>query len=166
MSFTLRQASADDEMAVTALLQASYGQLMPSAYGEAHAAALLPVIARAKPELLASGTYYLAVTPEQKVVGSGGWTRERPGSGEVEAGSGHIRHVATHPEWTGLGIGRALIDRAVDEARGQDVWRFECYASLNAVDFYARLGFVDIRPIDIPMGPDLTMPSLVMERTF
>jgi len=164
VAFVLRRACADDAMAVTALLLVSYGQLMPSGYGEVLAAALLPVIAKAKPELLTSGTYHLAVTPAGEIIGAGGWTRERPGSGEIEAGTGHIRHFATHPDWTGQGVGRALIDQAVNEAEAAGIRRFECYASLNAVDFYSRLGFVEVRPIEIPMGSDLVMPSLVMER--
>lgn len=162
--FSLRQACLEDEPAVTSLLEASYGQLMPSAYGKELAASLLPIIAKAKPELLSSGTYHLAVTPDEVVVGAGGWTTSRPGSGAIEPGLGHIRHVATHPNWTDRGIGRALIDHIVEEAREQGIRRFECYSSLNAVDFYGRLGFLEVRPIDIPMGGDLVMPSLVMER--
>ena len=151
-------------MAVTHLLEASYGRLMPSAYGNELAAALLPVIAKAKPELLSSGTYHLALTPDDDIIGAGGWTRARPGSGAIETGLGHIRHVATHPDWTGRGIARALIEHVVEEAKGQGIARFECYSSLNAVDFYARLGFLEVRPIDIPMGGDFLMPSLLMER--
>lgn len=165
-AFTLRTAELDDEAGVTRLLEASYGRLMPAAYGEERAARLLPVIAKAKPDLLTSGTYHLALTPEGGIVGAGGWTRERPGTGDIEAGTAHIRHVATHPDWTGQGIGRTLVDHAVEAARSRDIHRFECYSSLNAVDFYAALGFVAVRSIDIPMGGDLVMPSLLMERNL
>ena len=30
--------------------------------------------------------------------------------------------------------------------------------------FYAALGFVRIGPIDVPMGPKLDFPSILMER--
>jgi len=165
-AFVLRQACIDDELAVTQLLEVSYGQLMPVAYGVERAAALLPVIAKAKPELLTSGSYFLTVTLENAVIGAGGWTKERPGSGEIEPGTAHIRHVATHPDWTGQGVGWMLIDHIVNEAREQGIRCFECYSSLNAVDFYTKLGFLKVRPIDIPMGSDLVMPSFLMERTL
>lgn len=139
---------------------------MLAAYGEAFMAEILPIIARANPRLLTSGTYYLAFTPDGELIGAGGWTSERPGIGEIEADMGHIRHFATHPDWTGRGVGRALIDRSVDEARSRGISRFECYSSLNAVDFYRRLGFLEVRAIDIPMGDGLVAPSVLMERVL
>ena len=165
-AFELRTAVPDDEMPVTRLLEASYGRLMPSAYEQAHADQFLPIITKAQPELLASGTYYLATTPDGELIGAGGWTKERPGTGAIETGTGHIRHVATHPGWTGKGVGRAIIDRCVADGRSAGLARFECNSSLNAVDFYKHLGFKEVQPIDIPLGKHLIMPSLLMERTF
>lgn len=164
--FKLRAAVSDDEAAVTRLLEISYGRLMSAAYEQAQLDAFLPLIVTAQPGLLASGTYYLAVTPEGEVIGAGGWTRERPGTGEIDVGTGHIRHVATHPGWTGHGIGRAIMERCSAEARSAGIARFECYSSLNAVDFYARLGFKEIRRVEIPMGGDLVMPSVLMGQTL
>ncbi|MGI9421473.1 MAG: GNAT family N-acetyltransferase [Geminicoccaceae bacterium] len=164
--FALRTAAPDDAVPVTRLLEASYGRLMPSAYGQAHADQFLPVITKAQPELLASETYYLAITPEGELIGAGGWTKETPGSGDIDAHTGHIRHVATHPAWTGKGVGRTIIDRCVADARLAGLSRFECNSSLNAVDFYKHLGFKEVRPIDIPLGKHLIMPSLLMERTL
>ena len=149
---------------MTALTQASYATLMPAAYDQGLLDKLLPIIAKANPQLLASGLYYLAVSPEDEVVGAGGWTRERPGSGDTEAGLGHIRHFATHPDWTGQGVGRALFERCLSESRSTGISWFECYSSLNAVDFYRRLGFLEVRTIDIPMGGDLVMPAVLMEQ--
>ena len=164
--FELRAAVPADEAAVTQLLEVSYGQLMPAAYERARLDAFLPLIVKAQPELLASDTYYLVVTSEDEVIGAGGWTKERPGTGDIDAGTGHIRHVATHPKWTGRGVGRMIIDHCAAVARSAGIERFACCSSLNAVDFYAHLGFKEVRPVDIPMGGGLIMPSLLMERTL
>ncbi|MEM9625254.1 MAG: GNAT family N-acetyltransferase [Pseudomonadota bacterium] len=160
---TLRISGPDDQAEVTRLLELSYGQLMPAAYGRDWTDEHLPIIAKANPDLLSSGTYYLAVAPESQVVGAGGWTRERPGTGEIEAGLGHIRHVATDPGWIGKGIGRALMERCAADAERVGIHRFECYASLNAVNFYKHVGFQEIRAVDVRLGGDRIMPSCLME---
>lgn len=162
--FTIRPADPGDEKAVTALLQASYGALMPAGYDRSMLADLLPIITRANPILLSSGTYYLAETDAGEIIGAGGWTREQPGTGDILPDTGHIRHFGTHPDWTGRAVGKSLYQRCEIDARSAGVKRFECYASLNAVDFYTRLGFKAIDRIDIPMGDDLVAPSLWMER--
>ena len=139
---------------------------MPAAYAPDLLSRLLPIIAKAGPRLLASGTFYVAESASVGLIGAGGWTFERPGTDEVEPGLGHIRHVAVDPAWTGRGIGRALVEHVFAMARAASVERFECYASLNAVDFYARLGFKEVGPIDIAMDGDVVMPSLLMERAL
>lgn len=164
--FSIRSADPEDEKAVTALLQASYGTLMLAGYDQTMLANLLPIIARANPGLLLSGTYYLAETDARDMIGAGGWTREQPGTGDILPGTGHIRHFATHPDWTGRAVGRSLYRRCETDARSVGIKRFECYASLNAVDFYTRLGFKAIDRVDIPMGGDLVMPSLWMEQVL
>lgn len=164
MAFFLRVAAPADEAAVTALTQASYGTLMSDAYGRALLERVLPIIARANPKLLASGTYYAVTSPDGAIIGVGGWTRDRPGSGAMVAGLGHIRHFATHPDWVGRGVGRVLVNRCISEARSQHIRRLECNASLNAVDFYLRLGFLDVRAIDVSLGGGLMMPAMLMER--
>ncbi|MEM7041521.1 MAG: GNAT family N-acetyltransferase [Pseudomonadota bacterium] len=163
-AFTLRVAGPEDEAAVTALTQASYRTLMPAAYDRDLLVKVLPIICKANPALLASTTYFLAVTAEGDVIGSGGWSREQPGTLKIQTGAGHIRHFATHPDWTRRGVGRAIHERCAREARAAGLDRFECYASLNAVDFYERLGFKEVRPVDLPMGGSVAMPALMMER--
>jgi GNAT superfamily N-acetyltransferase len=163
--FTIRVAGPDDADAVTEVLTASYPVLMDGAYDMATLAAALPHMVRANPTLLASGTYYLAETADGTAVGCGGWTHERPGTGEREDGLAHIRHFATRPDRTGQGIGRALFEICVGAATGEGVHRFEVYASLNAEGFYRALGFETIEPLDIPMGNGAVFPSLRMINT-
>lgn len=163
-AFTIRVAGPADEAGVEALLAASYPVLMAPGYDAASLAAFLPVITRANPALLASGTFYLAETGDGAVIGCGGWSTGRPGSGKLEAGLAHIRHFATHHGWARCGIGRALYETCEAAARAAGVRRFECYASLNAVAFYEALGFVPVREIKLPMPRGVTAPAMLMER--
>lgn len=164
--FIVRVATPDDASPVSALLKASFPVLMRASYDPAVLATALPQMTQANPVLLSSGTYYLAEYAGGSLVGCGGWTRGRPWSGEVREGWAHIRHFATHPDWTGRGVGRALLAKCVEEARCAGVSQLEVYASLNAEGFYTALGFKSVRRIEIPAGQGLKFSSIVMERTI
>lgn len=165
-AFVIRVATPADAEAVTELLSASYPVLMADAYDEASLEAALPEMTRANPALLSSGSFYVAEQDDGGLAGCGGWTRDRPGSGEIEPGVAHIRHFATRPEWIGRGVGRAIYERCEEDASAAGMTRFECYASLNAEGFYLALGFSSERRIDIPMGKDTTFPAVVMRRAI
>ncbi len=162
--YQIRVAKPSDEAGVTDFLQLSYPVLMGSSYEETLLAVALPLMTRANPGLLESGTYYVAVGEGGRIVGSGGWTRERPGTGEIIEGLAHIRHFAVHPDWTRQGIARAIYDQCEAAARASGFGRFECYSSLNAEGFYAALRFKRIRPVVVPMGEGIEFPAILMER--
>ena len=155
-------ARPEDEAAVTALLQASYPLLMRQSYAEAAMAAAMPLMARANPKLLASGRFYLVRGPDGAAVGCGGWSLERPGEGGIEPELAHIRHFATHPDFLGRGIGRAIYRDCRRRALAAGARRFECYSSLNAEAFYAALGFETVEPMTVDMGPDVSLPAIRM----
>jgi GNAT superfamily N-acetyltransferase len=113
--------------------------------------------------LLESGTWFVAVLPDNRIVGCGGWTPDRPDSGEIEPTLGHVRHFATHPDWTGRGIGRAIHDRSRDQALAAGIVRFACYASLNAVPFYTALGFRPVRRVETRLANHIAFPAMLME---
>ena len=163
-SLQIRAATPEDGEIVAELYSASYPVLMPAAYERKVLDAALPLMTRANPKLLACGTYFLAFDGIGTLVGGGGWTPDRPGTGEREDGTGHVRHFATHPEHTGKGIGRTIFERCAASAQGNGIGRFECYASLNAQPFYAALGFRFLDVFDIPMAPGVVFPSARMER--
>ena len=159
----VRVAAPQDADAVTALLTASYTALMPAAYDAATLAAVLPLITVANPALLAGGTYF--VVPEgDRLVGAGGWSLDRPGTGVADPGIAHIRHFATHPDATGRGIGRAIYQACAVAAGAAGAGTLECYASLNAVPFYAAVGFRRVRDIDVPMPGGVILPAVLMTR--
>jgi N-acetylglutamate synthase-like GNAT family acetyltransferase len=159
----LRSATAEDGPHITALLQRCYPVLMASAYEPVALAAALPLMTRANPALLASGTYYVVET-QGKIVGAGGWTRDKPGGGGFDGETGHIRHFATDPDHLRQGIGHTLIERCLADAREAGLSQMECFASLNAVAFYAASGFEPLGPVDIWIGGTVPLPSLHMRR--
>jgi GNAT superfamily N-acetyltransferase len=162
--YALRVATPADAEAVTALLAASYPTLLAEAYAPDLLAATLPLMTKANPKLLASGTYYVAEVDGGSLAGCGGWTAEKPGSGEIAPGLGHIRHFATHPEWTRRGIASAMLVRCLEEAKVRGVTTMDAFATLSAEDFYRAHGFVPIGPIDVLMTPEIELPSVWMRR--
>lgn len=162
----IRETTQDDQMRVGALLSASYSELMCESYEAAVLEAALPLMTHANPALLSSGTYYLSESVDGDVTGCGGWTLKRPGSGEIVPELAHIRHFATHPDWIGKGIGRAIYALCEKKARLAGAGHFECYASLNAEGFYSSLGFKRVKRIVVPMATRVIFPSILMKRAI
>lgn len=163
-SFEIRVATPGDEAAVGNLLAASYAALLHDHYPPALLAAALPLITRANPVLLASGTYYLAKAAGGHIVGCGGWTPERPGSGDISPGIGHLRHFATHPDWTLNGIAAAILGRSIGEAAARAIPVLECFSTRQAEGFYARAGFRRLAEVEVPFAPDVHFPAVYMRR--
>jgi GNAT superfamily N-acetyltransferase len=160
----IRVAGPEDTEAVETVLRASYSVLLESTYAPDILAGALPLMVRANPTLLSSGTYYLVTMPDCTAAACGGWTLEPPGgvSASMDPTRAHIRHFATHPDWIGRGIGRALFDRCVADARAVGVERFECYSTLVGQPFYRALGFSAVEAISVDMAPGITLPSIRM----
>ena len=164
--FAVRTASLEDAEAVSALLQASYPSLMTLGYDPVLFARALPLLTKANPALLSSGTWYVVELSgaDGTLVGCGGWARQRPDAPNepVDTVLGHLRHFATHPKWTRRGMGRALFERCVADARVAGVCTFECCSSIMAEAFYRALGFRTVEPMKIDLGDNLTIPSVRM----
>jgi N-acetylglutamate synthase-like GNAT family acetyltransferase len=125
-------------------------------------AAALPVMIKASPTLLASGSFYVA-EEAGCIVGCGGWTFEQPGSGRVEDGLSHLRHFATDPDMVRHGIGRSIFARCAAMAAQRGAKIFQAFAGLNAEPFYLSLGLVRRDLADIPLGPTAKLQAVLME---
>ena len=124
---------------------------------------VLPLVTRARPELLSSGRYFLAQDGEAPVA-VGGWSLEEPGSGEVRPGLGHVRHFATHPAHLRKGAASLILGRCLAEARAAGQREMLCVASLPSEGFYAAQGFRTLRREEARIGGRISIPSLVMWR--
>ncbi|WP_245190861.1 GNAT family N-acetyltransferase [Jannaschia formosa] len=130
MLLSLRPATPADLPSVDMLLAASYPRLLAADYPPSVLVTALPRICRARPELLASGTYHLAFEGET-LVACGGWTRARP-TGGTEPGLGHVRHVAAHPDHLRRGHARRLMEHCLAEARAAGMRALDCFSTRTA----------------------------------
>ncbi|MGL4406236.1 MAG: GNAT family N-acetyltransferase, partial [Notoacmeibacter sp.] len=136
----LRPTVESDLESVSRVLEASYGTLLASDYPAEILAVIVPLISRAKPELVSSGTYFAAFE-NGKMIAVGGWTRARPGTGELIEGLGHIRHVAADPIHLRKGAAGMIMRQCLNDARLDGMAKMECLSTITAVPFYTRFGF-------------------------
>jgi len=160
---TIRPATPDDREMLDELIAAAYARLDNGAYEAARLAAAMPVMSRANPKLLASGTYYIAECDGEPAA-CGGWTVDKPGSGEITEGVAYIRHFATHPAHLRKGIARMLLDRCLNEAAAAGLRLMKSQATLVGEPFYAAAGFSRVGMIEVEMGPGNLLPAVDMER--
>ncbi|MEM6759956.1 MAG: GNAT family N-acetyltransferase [Pseudomonadota bacterium] len=156
--FTIRATTWADMAAVDGLLARTYPKLLKADYPPSVLVTALPIISRAKPELISSGTYYV-VEESGVILGAGGWTRDR-----AHPGLGHIRHVVTDYCAVRRGVGRALMLHCFATARDAGINWMECWATRTAVPFYEAMGFQTIRPIDVTLQGGIVFPSVRMLR--
>lgn len=161
----IRAAHPDDAAAVTEILARAYPTLMAPSYAADVLALALPAMTKANPELLASGTYYVA-EDAGGLFGCGGWTAEEPGSRTIEGRLAHLRHFATDPDMARRGIGRLIFGRCAFDAMGQGMTRFQAFAGLNAEPFYQSLGLSRLKVIDVQLGPTIKLSAVLMEGTI
>jgi len=158
----IRTTTLADIDAVTALFAATYPVLLAPFYDADVLEIALPLMTKAQPQLLASGTFYVAETDDGSVVSCGGWTLEQPGTALVQPGLAHIRHFATHPEHTRRGLARAIIQRCLTDAAARGVQALECQSTRAAESFYAASGFKTVRAIDVQLPRDVLFPAILM----
>ena len=160
----IRTATHDDIAAVDALLARSYPRLLKPDYPASVLVTAIPAIARAQPDLVTCGTYYV-VEREGEILGAGGWSARIPGGGGAEPGRANVRHVVTDHGHVRQGIGRALMFHVFATARAAGHGWMHCTATRTAVPFYQACGFTALGPVTIPVGPArIGFPAVEMRR--
>ncbi|MCV6591768.1 MAG: GNAT family N-acetyltransferase [Silicimonas sp.] len=164
-TLTIRTAGPDDLAGVDALLGRSYPALLKEAYPPSLLVMAVPLISKANPRLLASGSYFVVEDATGVLVGAGGWTRTAPGRHDDGDGQvAHVRHVVTDHRRVRSGIGQALMTRIFDTAREAGITRLDCFATLMAVPFYAACGFREEAPVSLRLDQGIDFPAVLMRR--
>ena len=154
---TIRPSDAGDIAAVDALLARSYPRLLKPDYPPSILVTALPIISRARPELVTCGTYYVAETGGA-LVAAGGWTRAG------RAGVAEVRHLVTDDRRVRQGIGARLMTHILARAQGAGASLMTCQATRTAVPFYKAMGFVVLGPVEVALRPGISFPAVAMQR--
>ena len=160
-TLTLRPATPSDLGGVDRLLARSYPALLAKDYPPSVMVLAVPRLARARPELLRSGTYHV-IAAGDRILAAGGWTRAAPAPGEGAPGLGHVRHVAVDPGHLRQGLATRLLRHVLDEARGSGIRAMACLSTRTAEPFYAALGFTRIDEVEVPLGEGIVFPAVRM----
>lgn len=163
-TLTLRRAKPTDLSAVDRLLSRSYPRLLKGDYKPSVLVTALPIISRARPELLASGRYFLAETDEGQVIGAGGWSVAAPGHGQDASQTAHVRHVAVDPARLRQGVGSAVMSEIIVDALRHGIRWLDCMSTRTAIPFYDALGFRVLHEVDVPLAPGIIFPAVRMMR--
>ncbi len=162
----IRPTNAGDLPAIDALLAHSYPVLLKPDYAASVLVTCLPLISRARPELLCCGTYYMAEDRNGDALAAGGWTHGGPQGGIGPRDVGHIRHVVTHPKALRRGLARSLMERSYVAARNSGVRWMICQSTRTAEGFYASMGFQRRGEIKIMLRPGIGFPAVEMIRAL
>lgn len=164
-TLTLRRTTPADLAELDLLYARSYPALVKADYPPSTLVLALPLIARAQPRLLASGSFYLAEAGGA-AVGAGGWSWGGPQGGASPVHMAHVRHLVTDHRLVRKGIGRAILGHILAEARRAGARILDCQSTLTAVPFYAAMGFREIGPVLIALRPGITFPAVRMQRAL
>jgi GNAT superfamily N-acetyltransferase len=158
-SITLRSSTGRDFDAIDAMLGRSYPKLLKNDYPPSVMVTAVPLISRANPALVRSGTYYVAETSDGEIIGAGGWTLSSAGRGAAE-----VRHLVVDWRHQRQGIGRRLMMGVFAEAQLQGIRRIEARATRTAVAFYEAMGFESLGQVTVPLRPGIDFPAVMMRR--
>jgi len=164
-ALTVRTALAADFGAVDALLARSYPAILKADYAPSVLVTAIPLISKAQPRLVMSGTYFVVEDTVGEIVGAGGWTRVAPpGFGEEAPGIAHIRHVVCDHRRLREGIGRRLMAHIFRTSEAAGIRQYECFSTLTAVPFYAACGFSTLGPMTVALRGGIDFPAVHMRR--
>ncbi|MCR8726727.1 GNAT family N-acetyltransferase [Frigidibacter sp. ROC022] len=164
-TLTLRRTTPADLAALDQLYSRSYPNLLKADYPPSTLVMALPLIARAQPRLLASGSFYL-VESDGEPVGAGGWSWGGPQGGASPTHMAHVRHLVTDHRRVRQGIARRLMGHVLAEAKAAGARILDCQSTLTAVPFYASLGFREVGPILIQLRPGIEFPAVRMQKVL
>ncbi|MGA3088959.1 MAG: GNAT family N-acetyltransferase [Terriglobales bacterium] len=183
MNLHIRLAVPGDVPLLRALIEVSVRGLQAGDYSAAQLENALRTVYGVDTQLISDGTYFAAETaepgeakfpPVRQVVGCGGWSRRKTlFGGDQFAGredslldpatdAAKIRAFFVHPEWARRGIGGMILQACENAAREAGFRRLEMGATLTGVPFYRAKGYVELEPVEAPLGGGLTLPIVRM----
>jgi len=176
-SFRLRLARRSDVPTLERLIERSVEQLGAGWYSAEQIASALRFMFGVDTQLIDDATYHV-VHHDERIVAAGGWSRRRTLFGgdqwkheadlplDPTTEAARIRAFFVDPGFARRGLGRALFDRCVADARAAGFTRLELMATLPGEPLYRALGFADEERIELPLPDGVRVPLVRMSRAI
>jgi len=163
--FFLRIATTEDVARIRGLINASVRGLQAGDYSAAQIEGALATVFTVDSQLIADGTYFVALTEDGELAGCGGWSFRKTlygGDHQVEAiaperldpaaDAAKIRAIFVHPKFARMGLGSLILAAAEDAAVEQGFSRFEMGSTLTGVTLYTLKGYREVNRLLVPVG--------------
>jgi GNAT superfamily N-acetyltransferase len=163
--FRLRVATAEDVPGVRELIEASVRGLQSGDYSAAQIEGALATVFTVDSQLIADGTYFVALTENGELAGCGGWSFRRTlygGDHQVEAieperldpevDAAKIRAIFVHPKFARKGLGSMILAASERAAAAQGFRRLEMGSTLTGLALYWTRGYREMARIAVPVG--------------
>lgn len=156
--FFVRVASEADGVEIVRLIEAAYMTLLHGHYDMQQIVAAVPSTAEIAAKLSTPGRCFVAAEEHGALVGTGAWTER--------GDSAYLQSFATHPDWIGRGVARAIYEACEHEVRACGITLIQCHSTLSAESFYAALGFRRVRQEQVRIADKVTSPVVFMTRSI
>jgi GNAT superfamily N-acetyltransferase len=176
-TFHLRVATASDDAAICALIEASVRGLQVADYSTAQREGALATVFTVDSQLIKDGTYFVAVAEDGRMAGCGGWSFRKTlygGDHQVEqiapekldpaVDAAKIRAIFVHPDFARMGLGSLILETAEAAAMADGFDRFEMGSTLTGVGLYSLKGYREIERKEVPVAGEETIQVVKMEK--
>jgi GNAT superfamily N-acetyltransferase len=163
--FQLRIAATEDVEGIRGLINASVRGLQAEDYSPAQIDGALTTVFTVDSQLIADGTYFVAVSDGGELAGCGGWSFRKTlygGDHQVEkiaperldpaTDAAKVRAIFVHPKFARMGLGSLILAAAEEAAVAQGFRRFEMGSTLTGVTLYALKGYREVSRVMVPVG--------------
>jgi GNAT superfamily N-acetyltransferase len=177
--FHLRAATSENVAGIRGLIDASVRCLQAGDYSAAQIEGALATVFTVDSQLIADGTYFVALAESGELAGCGGWSFRKTlygGDHQVEAiaperldpavDAAKVRAIFVHPKFARMGLGSLILEAAEGAAVAAGFKRFEMGSTLTGVTLYWLKGYREVSRVMVPVGGGEKIEVVRMVKTL
>jgi GNAT superfamily N-acetyltransferase len=176
-AFTILLATPEDVAQIADVMRASTSAIAASVYNARQVASALKYICRPDEQLIADGTYFVAIDGSE-IAGCGGWSRRRKSYSGGAASHGEddlldpsseparIRAMFVHPSSGRRGIGRAILEASERAAAAEGFRTLQLVAMRSAGTLYESCGYRSLRDSPVTLEDGVILECTLMEKVL